>query len=81
MVADWEIMNPFPSYGHYYHNFILSDSMAYLIDDDSLLVFDQNTWQAQAWGTESLPEMENYMYSLKGEQTVVFFYQQMILFM
>lgn len=70
--ADWEIMNPMPSYGHYYHNFILSDSMAYLIDDDSLLVFDQNTWQAQAWGTENLPEMENYFYSLKGENGSIF---------
>ena len=69
---DWEIMNPFPSYGHYYHNFILSDSVAYLIDDDSLLVFDQNTWQVQAWGTESLPEMEGYMYSIKGANGSIF---------
>ena len=69
---DWEIINPFDGADHFYHNFIISDSIAYIISKDSLYVFDQNIWQVKAWGTDNLPEMEDNSHSVMGANSSIY---------
>lgn len=68
----WDVMYAFNNGEHYFYDFTISDSIAYVIGKERLFVYDQNVWQSKLWGDDDLPAMDGNIKSIAAENGNIF---------
>lgn len=68
----WDIMYEFNNAEHIFYDFIISDSIVYVVGDEHLYVYDQGVWHSKLWGEDGLPDLGWDITCLAGQNGSMF---------